>query len=235
MARSPDDLAGIAALAEPARRALYGFVARQPESVSRDEAAAGADVARHVAKFHLDKLVDEGLLQVEYRRPPGRSGPGAGRPAKRYRRSGRQLEVSVPSRRYELAGHLLAHAVSEAAATNEPVADTLDRAAAGAGRAWAAEMSIDAVGRRPARAKVMAAVADVLDAKGYEASVDRDGITLGNCPFHALATEHTELVCGMNLSLLTGLVSEIALAGNRRLEAVLDPAPGRCCVRLTTR
>src|SRR3954447_11249276 len=101
---------GIAALAEPIRRALYRFVVAQPGPVNRDEAAAGSGVARHVAKFHLDKLVEDGLLEVTYARPAGRGGPGAGRPAKLYRRSPLELAVSLPPREYELAGRLLARA-----------------------------------------------------------------------------------------------------------------------------
>src|SRR3954471_17139529 len=116
-------VAGIAALGEPVRRTLYGFVAAQPGPVNRDEAAAGAGVARHVAKFHLDKLVDDGLLEVEYRRPPGRRGPGAGRPAKFYRRSAREVAVSLPERHYELAGRLFARAIIEAERERVPVGD----------------------------------------------------------------------------------------------------------------
>ena len=90
-------VAAVAALAEPARRALYAFVSGQDEPVSREQAAAGAGVARHVAKFHLDKLVEDGLLDFEFRRPPGRRGPGAGRPAKVYRRSERE-DLGEPAR-----------------------------------------------------------------------------------------------------------------------------------------
>ena len=83
--RQPEDfdarVASIAILAEPVRRSLYRFVIGKSEPVSREEAAIGTDVARHTAKFHLDKLVDDGLLDVEFRRPPGRGGPGAGRPS----------------------------------------------------------------------------------------------------------------------------------------------------------
>ena len=106
---------GVGALAEPARRALYRYVVAQPEPVSRDQAAAGAGLPRHTAKFHLDKLVADGLLDTEYRRLSGRRGPGAGRPTKLYRRSSRQLAVSLPPRLYDLAGQILAGAVETAA------------------------------------------------------------------------------------------------------------------------
>ena len=127
---SPDDfdasVTSIGALAEPIRRDLYRFVVAQAEPVSRDEAAAGTGVARHVAKFHLDKLVEEGLLDVGHRRPPGRRGPGAGRPAKVYRRSERELAVTLPPRRYEFAGQLLARGITDAARDGVPVSRALE-------------------------------------------------------------------------------------------------------------
>jgi predicted ArsR family transcriptional regulator len=200
----------------------------QPASVSRDQAAAGLGVARHVAKFHLDKLVDDGLLDVEFARPPGRSGPGAGRPAKRYRRSERELAVSLPERHYELAGRLFARAVTEAARDRVPVEDALRDAARDAGRTLG-ERARDRARPRASSAEVLAATKDVLVDCGYEPRADDQGMTLVNCPFHTLAQEYTDLVCGMNLDLLRGLAD--ALEG-RPLEPCLDPAPGRCCVRL---
>ena len=108
-----DDAAGIAALAEPVRRSLYEFVSRQPDAVSREQAAAAVGVPAHTAKFHLERLVTEGLLDVEFRRLSGRSGPGAGRPSKLYRRSSREIEVSLPQRHYDLLGRILAEAVEQ--------------------------------------------------------------------------------------------------------------------------
>jgi predicted ArsR family transcriptional regulator len=220
----------IAALGEPVRRDLYRFVASRPEPVSRDQAAAGVGIARHVAKFHLDKLVDDGLLVVEYARPSGRRGPGAGRPAKLYRRSPRELAVSLPERHYELAGHLLARGVTEAGHDDAPVGDALRKAAHETGRTLG-ERARDRAGRRPSPSRLRAAVADVLAESGYEPRGDETGITLANCPFHALARDFTDLVCGMNLDLMDGLVDGL---GTAALDPQLDPAPGRCCVRLRT-
>ena len=69
---SPAGWPASAALAEPVRRDLYLYVVGQPEPVSRDQAAAGVGVPRHTAKFHLDRLVEEGLLDTEFRRLSGR-------------------------------------------------------------------------------------------------------------------------------------------------------------------
>jgi len=230
--RLEDRLAPLAVLADPVRRALYQFVVTQPAPIGRDAAAIGIGVAHHVAKFHLDKLVDEGLLDVEYRRPPGRGGPGAGRPAKLYRRSARELDVTVPERRYELAGRLLARAVNDAQRDNVPVGKALDRAATEAGRALGDDVR-RRVGRRPTRTKLLAGASEVLAEHGYDPRVDHDSITLTNCPFHRLAQDYTELVCGMNQCLLDAMVDEADPEHRTRLEAVLDPSPERCCVRVT--
>src|SRR3546814_12007588 len=109
-----DQSSRIGALADPMRRALYEYVATQREPVGREEAARALDLATHKVKFHLDKLVDEGLLQTEFRRLSGRSGPGAGRPNKLYRRADTEFSVSLPERRYDLVGHILANAVDRA-------------------------------------------------------------------------------------------------------------------------
>lgn len=110
-------LAAVAALDEPTRRRLYDYVVRQPGPVSRDDVAAALSVPRPTVAFHLDRLVDAQLLAVGHERRTGRTGPGAGRPAKLYRRSDRRVTVSLPERDYELAGHLLATAVEEAGET----------------------------------------------------------------------------------------------------------------------
>jgi predicted ArsR family transcriptional regulator len=209
------DVSAIAALDEPTRRRLYDHVVRQQGPVSRDEAAAALGLARQTAAFHLDRLAGEALLDVVYERRSGRSGPGAGRPAKLYRRSAKQVAVSLPDRRYELAGRLLAQAVEESDATGEPVRKVLHRKAEELGTQLGAQNGTELL--------------DLLERYGFEPRREGDAIVLGNCPFHALAQEHTETVCGMNLHLLRGVLDGLDEAG---LEACLAPAPGRCCVRL---
>ena len=219
-------VAGVAALAEPVRRDLYLFVAAQPEPVGRDQAAAGVGVARHTAKFHLDKLVEEGLLVTEFRRLTGRQGPGAGRPAKLYRRAPGELAVSLPERRYDLAGQVMAAAIDESSGAGTPVREALDRTAASFG----ASLGEQARAGLPARRSVDASIAGLcttLAGCGYEPRADAGVVTLRNCPFDALAREHTDLVCGMNLDLLEGLARGARLPS---VQARLESAPGRCCV-----
>jgi predicted ArsR family transcriptional regulator len=211
----------VGALADPIRRALYHFVARQPGAVSREQAARGVEVPRHTAKFHLDKLVDEGLLTTEFRRLTGRSGPGAGRPAKLYRRTRREISVSLPHRRYDLASQVLADAVERAldgAPMADAVRDAADNAAAVVLDAWPADDASD-----------LSRVADVLTRLGYEARREDDAIALGNCPFDRLSADHRELVCGMNHHFVESLDRRL---GCEHLEVIdVPPGPG-CCVRI---
>jgi predicted ArsR family transcriptional regulator len=213
-------LSSIAALAEPARRDLYQYVLDQAGPVSRDQAAAGTGLPRHAVKFHLDRLVDEGLLEVEYRRLTGRRGPGAGRPAKLYRRAAAEVSVSVPERRYELAARILADAVHDAG-HGRPLPEAVARAAAAAGRRFGAQAKAAAAAPVP----VVVALASC----GYEPRTSDERIVLANCPFHALTTVHRDLVCGMNLEFVRAVIDE---SGETSVDAVLDPAPDRCCVRL---
>ncbi len=212
-----------ASLAKPLRYALYEYVVAQSRAVGRDEAAAALGVTRALAAFHLDRLVRDGLLQVEYRRLSGRSGPGAGRPAKLYRRGPDALEVSVPDRRYRLAAEVLAATI-----------ETLPAEATAA-----LEATAESVGRRivesqplPTRAAGIPRerLLGVLGSFGFEPRTTADGaIELSNCPFHGLRAEHSDVVCGMNRCLVQGMIGGARGTGYR---ASLEPCEGRCCVVL---
>src|SRR3954451_10061138 len=216
----------LAVLGDPGRRTLFRYVTRQVEPVTREEAARANEIPRHVAKFHLDRLVDEGLLTADYRRPPGRGGPGAGRPAKLYR-AGADIDVSVPERRYDIAGRLLVRAVGEASRTGASVSDTLIDVAHGAGRDLAAESAPSDQRRWGATRHLLS----VLTSCGLEPDRSRRAITLQNCPFHRLAAEDREVVCGMNLAFVRGLLEGSGMDESR---ASLEPVPGGCCVRVAT-
>lgn len=221
---------GLSALAEPARRALYLYVAAQPEPVSRDQAAAGTGLPRHTAKFHLDRLVAEGLLETEFRRLSARRGPGAGRPSKLYRRSAAQIAVTLPERHYDLAGQIMAEAIDLSTRDGTPVPDAVRRAATKAGHRLAASSAEPPALPANTAPSELSQVAGLLARQGYEPRIEEGTIVLTNCPFHALARDHTELVCGLNQNLITALLDH---SGDHRLQARLDPAPDRCCVTLT--
>jgi predicted ArsR family transcriptional regulator len=227
-----DDLAervaGIAALADPIRRDLYLYVSDQRAAVSRDQASDALGIARHTAKFHLDKLAEEGLLDTSFKRLTERRGPGAGRPTKLYARSSRQLSVILPERRYDLAGQLLATAIENSATQGIAPADALKAAAAGWGRNVADQARATA-GLRPSPERLLGCACQTLAENGYEPHRSGGAIVLRNCPFDALAREHTELVCGMNLAILDAATEQLPEIS---LVARLEPSPDRCCVFL---
>jgi len=219
--RDNDDVAGVAALADPVRRRLYDLVAASVEPVSRDQAAEAAGIKRALAAFHLDKLVEEGLIDVEFRRLSGRSGPGAGRPAKLYRRSLREFGVTLPPREYDLVGGILAEGIERAALTGTDVVTAVQEVARQRGEALARSSDAGSEGS-------VAILVDVLRKHGFEPRDVQGGrLELANCPFHALAQDHTQLVCGVNLALCRGLCEA---AGVQDLVPRLEPRPGRCCV-----
>jgi predicted ArsR family transcriptional regulator len=222
------DAAGIGALADPVRRRLYLYVCSRPEPVGRDEAAEAVGVARHQAKFHLDRLEADGLLDSEFARLSGRSGPGAGRTSKLYRRADREIAVSLPDREYELAGRLLADAVAESVAAGEPVLDVLHRRAAAHGRTLG-RSALAGTGTPESAASALRLAARVLAEHGYEPRPEGERVVLANCPFHALAKVQTELVCHMNEALVAGVAATL---GPHCPQVTLDPEPGRCCVVL---
>jgi predicted ArsR family transcriptional regulator len=223
-------LTGLAALGDPIRRALYWYVADRGLPVSRDEAALAAGISRPLAAYHLDKLVDDGLLEPRYHRRGDRRGPGAGRPAKHYVRADRQLELSLPARDYAGLAELLAGAVE--ADRSGAAKAALNRAAAALG----AELGTEAASRTTPDGdpdQVLAAVRQALAARGYEPYDDADGtIRLRNCPFDRIAAQHRQLVCGANHAMLQALTDQVD-GDPPTVRAVLDPQPGRCCVTLT--
>ena len=208
------DVEAITALGDPVRRRLYDYVVAQDHEVGRAEAAEAAGIQRTLAAFHLDRLAGAGLLDVVFRRPQGRGGPGAGRPAKLYRRSEADHVVSLPPRDYGTAAALLAEVVD----------------------AVGAEAGLEEVARRHGRAAGAAAaeegVEEVLARQGYAPYREGEAVRMRNCPFHALAREFPPLTCGMNLALIDGLLEGMGETG---LSARLRPRPGDCCVEIISK
>ena len=204
------DLDAVASLTDGVRRQAYQLIAGGSGPVGRDEVAEALGVGRTLAAFHLDKLVAAGLLEVSYARRSGRTGPGAGRPAKLYQVAAAEHAVSVPPRAYRTAAELLAEAVEQAGA----------------------EQVLYQVARRHGRrAEPEPDVTALLTGHGYAPVAVEDRIELRNCPFHRLADQFPPVVCGMNLALITGLLDGAGLDGE--WAAGMDAAPGRCCVTLS--
>src|SRR3954452_1445471 len=212
-----DPIAALSALGDATRRRVYEHVSSQTGGVSREEAAAATGIARTLAAYHLDRLPGGRPLPRPHPRRPRRTGPGAGRPAKLYARSEREVAVSVPPRDYHLAARLLADAAAADADGHTR------RALAAAAERLGHELADEAPSGT--------AIEPLLRERGYEPYDDGGVVRMRNCPFHAVAQRQPEVVCEMNHALLQGLVDGLGTPG---LNATLEPGPGRCCVALRT-
>jgi predicted ArsR family transcriptional regulator len=217
----------LSGLAEGQRRTLYAFVAGSTRPVSRDEAATAVGISRPLAAYHLDRLVQDGLLEVRFERRTGRSGPGAGRPSKLYQRSTQPVELTIPTRDYAFIADLLARAIERD--TSDQAQTALRQIARDSGAASATE----ATGRSSdVETNGLAGLRRMLADRGYEPYEDEQGdLRLRNCPFHRLAEHHRELVCTANLAFITGIAQQTA--ADEPVHARLDPRPGECCVAIT--
>jgi predicted ArsR family transcriptional regulator len=213
----------LATLDDPVRRRIFLFVRGERRAVTREDVAAGADVSRKLAAFHLDKLVERGLLTARYGHPPGRGGPGSGRPPKLYELTDADVAVSLPERRYDLVGSILGRALEGSGSRARERALQFARED---GRR-AGEARLDRGSRAGRRRR--AALDDVLVDLGFEPAGSDDDVVLTNCPFHDVAREAPGVVCAINQAFHEGLLEAIEGTG---LRAVLDPAPDRCCVVL---
>ena len=214
-----DALDRLAPLADAVRRSLYGYVAGQAGPVDRDSAAAAIGIGRPLAAFHLDRLAAAGLLEVEYHRRSGRTGPGAGRPAKFYRTArGVEIAISVPPRHYDELAEVLVAGAERSRAGAAAARD----AARERGRAMAASV----VSRD--RATFLAAIAD----RGYQPFDHGERVELRNCPFDRLATGHRQITCSLNRALLEGASDAMPEA---HLQALPVAPAGSCCVELVAR
>ena len=223
------NLRPLAALEDELPRRIYLFIRRAGRPCSREEVADFAGISRRLAAFHLERLLERGLLSATYARPPGRSGPGAGRSAKYYEPSELAVEVSLPGRRYDLAGRLLISAIK-----NQTPDETATASARRAAREKGLELGEDVRGKRglrpPGPERTLAVAEEVLQDFGFEPYRDEPGgLALRNCPFHALAQEAPDLMCEMNQAFIDGFLRGL---GNDTVESVLACKPGDCCVTL---
>jgi predicted ArsR family transcriptional regulator len=217
----------VALLADPTRRALYEYAVAAPDRVDRDSAAAAVGIGRPLAAFHLDRLAEGGLLLVEYHRRTGRSGPGAGRPAKFYRPTpGDSIEVSVPPRRYLAPARIFAEAIEAAG-----LAD-IRQFVTSAARTLGAAVAQEANGGGATTRTNGQALWRVLSELGFEPEIgSADGIRLRNCPFRVLSDRHRELMCGANFAMLESVAEALPPTGLEARRRVPGPL---CCVEFAS-
>jgi predicted ArsR family transcriptional regulator len=207
----------IAALVDQSRRALYEYVRARHRPVSRDAAASAVGISHNLAAFHLDKLVEAGLLTADYQNPPDRA-RGPGRVPKVYQPSDLQLTLSIPERRYDLLGEIVVEAIAHHPNDAQQAALRIaaDRGAAIGRAAHATPDDSTTVG-------------EILAELGFEPDRHEATTLLRNCPFHRLAQREPALVCGINRAFLQGLLDGL---GETDVRAVLAPQPPACCVEL---
>ena len=214
------DLQALTLLLEPVRRRIYDWVVEQGRTVRRDEVAEAAGIGQPLATFHLERLVRAGLLVAEYRRAGSRTGPGAGRPAKWYRRGDREFIAAAPPRRYDLVSQLMAKTMGSEA--GKAVRPRLNSVARGLGLELGRSSRPESAGPDG-----LGPLLSVLGEVGYEPKA-RDGeVRLANCPFKGLVSDHREVVCPMNVALCEGVLAGL---GSSELTAVYRPARDWCCV-----
>ena len=212
------------------RRRMYEFIRQQRGPVTRDEAAAAASISRKLAAFHLDKLVEAGLLTAAYARPAGKGGPGAGRPAKVYEPADVEVEVSVPERHYDIPGQILLEALETRQVGEEPK-DAAERVALRRGIEIAQAFDSGG-GSANAGTRGSVSVEEVLRSYGFEPYTEDATLRLHNCPFHHLAQHSPELICGMNRALIDGILDGLSVTD---CDAALEPRPSECCVAIRRR
>jgi len=214
-APSLDDLDALSTLADASRRRLYEYIAASGREVGRDEAATATGISRSLAAYHLDQLAGVGLLETTFARPEGRGGPGAGRPAKLYRRAQREFALQTPSRDYGLLAEIFLRAEQDDPAARDAIRRTART-----------------LGKELGREEAAADLVEVLRQRGYEPFDDEGTLRFRNCPFHALVQAHREPICSLNLALVEGM---LAGAGASGLRASLDPDRAGCCVAIAAR
>ena len=221
-------IAAASALADPVRRRVYEAVAAAHSPVGREDVAASVGIGTSLAGYHLDLLAKHDLLIVTFARRSGRTGPGAGRPAKLYARAAVEVQVQLPPRDDALLAHLLAAAVERdtTGGARAALADVAHDAGQQIGRHIADQGPAALDGDDPTR---LTLIIEVLNDRGYQAYEDGGSVRLRNCPFHHLTASHLELVCGLNHTLLTAVTE----AAGAPVRAQLHPSEGHCCVQLT--
>ncbi|MFH7341158.1 helix-turn-helix transcriptional regulator [Streptomyces sp. KHY 26] len=217
----------VSVLSEDSRRRMFAFIRRAGHAVTRDEAAANVGISRKLAAFHLDKLVDAGLLRARYETPGGIR--KVGRRPKVYEPTDAQITVSIPDRRHELLADLLLEAVLTEGADENAVQSAM-RTAGRRGRQLGEAAREETRPGRLGPERGLTACEALLEMYGYEPVREAPTrLRLRNCPFHPLAVKAPDLVCGMNQAFLGGYLTGLEVNG---IQAVLAPEPGECCVRL---
>jgi predicted ArsR family transcriptional regulator len=198
-------------LGDPTRRSIYLTVRASDHPVTAAEVALQFSIHANVARHHLDRLADEGYLAVTRRRPEGKNGPGAGRPAKCYTSTDKEIELQFPARRHDLLADLLIRVVQRL----EP--ERAAELAAEVGREYGLELAgtldvPDKAGFGAVLAIVRQAMVDVGFA--VDANAGNRQLLMSHCPFGRTAFDHPEVVCSLDRGIVNGLMEALHQSTN---------------------
>lgn len=199
-----------AALGDPTRRRVFFAVRSAGRDQSKDDVAAAVGIDRRLAGFHLDKLVEHGFLEAEFRRDAGRSGPGAGRPPKRYRPADAEVLVALPERHYELLASLLLRASRDRSATDPQ--EVLERVGHDFGfELGLAEVAAGGTAPDATPGEAIEAVVRLLSRYGFAARAETgQRLRACACPFEELAFDDPERICGLDRAIWRGMLAAFA-------------------------
>jgi predicted ArsR family transcriptional regulator len=184
------------ALGNRSRARVYATLRDAGEPLDAATLAARVGLHQNTVRWHLDHLLDAGLVSSG-RQPLDRPG----RPRVVYEALPEPLPAAAADDH-----RLLASALAAA------LADTPDgpQRAVAAGEEWGRYLvERPEPGARTAAADAVEAVVQILDDQGFAPTVDGTCVAMHHCPFRELATKHPEVVCGMHHGLVVGALAEL--------------------------
>jgi predicted ArsR family transcriptional regulator len=197
------------ALGDPTRRAIYIAVRESVESLTTSKIAKLFDIHPNVARHHLDRLAADGYLKVSHRRPSG--GPGAGRPAKCYEATEKEVSVHFAPRRFEMLTEMLFQVLEELAP------DNVSEVAEKVGRSYGERLASEIGGPQdPGYDGAVQAVASAMTGLGFAVDPDVPGQRLltSHCPFGESATSHPEVICSLDRGIVAGMFGALSFPCN---------------------
>ncbi len=200
------DLTG--SLGDPTRRAIYIAVRESGEPLTTSGVARLFDIHTNVARHHLDRLADDGYLSVSQR--PAKT-HGAGRPAKTYEPTNKEVTVHFAPRRFEMLTELLFQVLEEVAPEN--VSDVAENVGRSYGKQLAAEIGAP---EEPGYDDAVQAVATAMTGLGFSVDPDVAGQQLltSHCPFGETATNHPEVICSLDRGIVAGMFGALSFECN---------------------
>ncbi len=213
-------------LGDPTRRGIYVTVRESAEPMTATQLAELFGIHPNVARHHLDRLAADGYLRVSRRRRNGKSGPGAGRPAKCYEATPKEIAIQFPPRRHELLSELLVRVVERLAPEHGP--EMAEQVGREYGRDIARQIGMPEEAGFDAAVR---AVAVAMTGVGFDMSLDDESgqLLTRSCPFGQTAADHPDVVCKLDQGIVSGLM-EAVLPEGRRVVVTPHGTPDEDCV-----